>query len=69
MRHAARLIGPGHPAVVLFAHVPTESARGLLGGLSGRDAAIMGIADAEELLERGVGIAAASGFEATGGPD
>lgn len=66
IQHAARLLGSGHPAVVLFAHVPTESARGLLGGTSGPDAAIMGVSDAEELLERGVEIAAAAGLEATG---
>jgi hypothetical protein len=29
--HAARLVGTPHPAIVLFAFVPTESARGVLG--------------------------------------
>lgn len=66
IQHAARLVGRGHAAVVLFAHVPTESARGLLGGASGPDAAVMGVSDAEELLERGVEIAVTAGFQATG---
>jgi nucleotide-binding universal stress UspA family protein len=66
IRHAAGILGRGHPAVVLFAHVPTESARGILGGLSGPDAPIMGPADAEDLLERGVNAARDAGFETTG---
>ena len=66
IKHAARLLGPGRPALVLFAHVPTEAARGIMGGLSGPDAAIMGIADAEALLERGVQLAADAGFAARG---
>lgn len=66
IKHAARLLGPGHPALVLFAHVPTETARGILGGFSGPDAAIMGIADAEVLLDRGVQLAADAGFAAKG---
>jgi nucleotide-binding universal stress UspA family protein len=61
--HAARLVGDGRPGIVLFAFVPTESARGVLGGLSGPDAPIMSAPEAEELLERGVGVARAAGFE------
>ncbi|MBV8710978.1 MAG: universal stress protein [Solirubrobacterales bacterium] len=66
MQHAARILGAGHDAVVLFAHVPTESARGVLAGFSGPDAPIMGISDAEDLLERGVEVAREAGFNATG---
>lgn len=66
IKHAGGLLGEGHPALVLFVHVPTELARGVLGGVSGPDAAIMGIADAEELLERGVQVARDAGFAATG---
>lgn len=66
IHHAGRILGPGREAVVLFAHVPTESARGILGGLSGPDAPIMGITDAEDLLERGVSVAREAGFNATG---
>jgi nucleotide-binding universal stress UspA family protein len=66
IQHAADIVGHGHPALVLFAHVPTEAARGLLGGLSGPDAPIMGSADAEVLVERGVSAAREAGFDATG---
>ncbi|MBV9338204.1 MAG: universal stress protein [Solirubrobacterales bacterium] len=66
IRHAARILGAGHDAVVLFAHVPTEAARGILAGFSGPDAPIMGISDAEDLLERGVEVAREAGFNATG---
>ena len=64
IQHAARLADAGHPAIVMFAFVPTESARGVLGGLSGPDAPIMSRPEAEELLERGVQVARAAGFEA-----
>ena len=63
---AARLLGARREGIVLFAYVPTESARGVLGGLSGPDAPIMGPSDAEELLERGVAVAAAAGIDAEG---
>lgn len=66
IQHAARILGPGHDALVVFAHVPTESARGILGGFSGPDAPIMGISDAEDLLERGVRVAREAGLAATG---
>ncbi|MBV9941897.1 MAG: universal stress protein [Solirubrobacterales bacterium] len=66
IRHAARILGAGHDAVVLFAHVPTEAARGILAGFSGPDAPIMGISDAEDLLERGVEVAREAGLKATG---
>lgn len=62
--HAARLVGAPHPAIVLFAFVPTESARGVLGGLSGPDAPIMSPPEAEDLIERGVRVAHAAGLEA-----
>jgi hypothetical protein len=32
IRQTAKLLGAGRRALVLFAHVPTESAPGLLGG-------------------------------------
>jgi nucleotide-binding universal stress UspA family protein len=65
IEEAAAILGAHHPAVLLFAHVPTEAARGLLGGLSGPDAPIMGAADAEDVLERGTQAAADAGFEVT----
>lgn len=66
IQHAARILGQGHRAIVLFAYVPTEAARGPLGGLGGPDAPIMGVTDAEHLLERGVAAARAAGLDATG---
>ena len=64
IRQAAKLLGGGRRALVLFAHVPTESAPGLLGGLAGPDAPIMGVTDAEALLEQGIEVARDAGFEA-----
>jgi nucleotide-binding universal stress UspA family protein len=66
IEHAGRILGEGRPALVLFAHVPTEAARGVLGGLSGPDAPIMGVTDAEDVLERGLGVARRAGFQPTG---
>jgi nucleotide-binding universal stress UspA family protein len=62
--HTAAILGPGRHATVLFAHVPTESARGILGGFSGPDAPIMGTTDVEALMEEGLRVARAAGFEA-----
>ncbi len=62
--HAARLAGPAGSGIVLFAFVPTESARGVLGGISGPDAPIMSQPEAEDLLERGVEVARAAGLDA-----
>ena len=62
---AARLLGEGRRAIVLFAHVPVESARGLLAGMAGPDAPIMGATDAEVLLERGTDAARRAGFDAS----
>lgn len=64
IRHAARLGGTRHPAIVLFAFVPTESSRGVLAGLSGPDAPIMSGPEAETLIERGVAVAREAGFDA-----
>lgn len=64
MRDARAVLGP-RPAIVFFAHVPTEAARGILGGASGPDAPIMGEADAEILVEEGVHAAQKEGFAAT----
>lgn len=61
---AAAIVGASRRATVLFAHVPTESARGILGGFSTPDAPIMGPADAEVLVEEGVRVASEAGFEA-----
>ncbi|HEY2770875.1 MAG TPA: universal stress protein [Solirubrobacteraceae bacterium] len=66
IEHAGRILGDGHQAIVLFAHVPTESARGILGGLSGPDAPIMGVTDAENVLARGLAFAREAGFDAAG---
>lgn len=65
IRQAAKLLGAGRGALVLFAHVPTESASGLLAGLSGPDAPTMGVTDAEVLLEQGIEVARDAGFDAT----
>lgn len=64
IRQAAKLLGEGRSATVLFAHVPTESARGLLAGLAGPDAPIMGPTDAEVLIEQGMDAAREVGFDA-----
>jgi nucleotide-binding universal stress UspA family protein len=64
--HAARILGAGRPAIVLFAHVPTEKHRGVLAGTSGPDAPILGIADAKDMLEEGVRVARQVGFDASG---
>lgn len=64
--HAARVLGAGHPAIVLFAHVPTEEHRGVLAGRSGPDAPIVGLADAEGILEQGERLANQAGFDASG---
>lgn len=61
----ARAVIRTRRAIVLFAHVPTESARGILGGLSGPDAPIMGEADAEVVLDAGVQAARKEGYEAS----
>ena len=63
--HAGTIL-PGRRAIVLFVHVPTEEARGILGGLSGPDAPVMGVSDAELVLERGVAAARAAGLDPTG---
>jgi nucleotide-binding universal stress UspA family protein len=65
---AAAIVGASRRATVLFAHVPTESARGILGGFSAPDAPIMGPADAEVLVEQGVRVAREAGFEADARP-
>lgn len=65
IHHARAILGPERRAIVLFAHVPTESARGVLAGLSGPDAPVMGSADAEVLVEDGLQTARAAGFDAT----
>ena len=62
---AAKVLGAGRAATVLFAHVPTESARGLLAGMAGPDAPIMGATDAEALLEQGIDAAREAGFDAS----
>jgi nucleotide-binding universal stress UspA family protein len=64
--HAARILGAGRPAIVLFAHVPTEEHRGVLGGTSGPDAPIVGLADAEDAIDEGVRVAREAGFDASG---
>jgi nucleotide-binding universal stress UspA family protein len=62
---AGEVFDPGRTAVVFSAYVPTESARGVLGGLSGPDAPIMGPTDAEDLMAQGVTAASQAGFDAT----
>jgi nucleotide-binding universal stress UspA family protein len=64
--HAARILGPGRAAIVLFAHVPTEEHRGVFAGTSGPDAPVVGLADAEDALEKGVRVATQAGFDASG---
>lgn len=62
---AAGIVGPGRPALVVLVHVPTEASRGILAGTSGPDAPVMGVTDAEELLDLGMAAAGAAGFDAT----
>jgi nucleotide-binding universal stress UspA family protein len=64
IRLAHHILRDRHPAVVLFAHTPTERSLGGVG--RGPDAPIMGAADAEVVLERGVKLAQDVGFEAEG---
>jgi nucleotide-binding universal stress UspA family protein len=66
IEHAARILGGGRRAIVLFAHVPTEAHRGLFAGTSGPDAPIVGLADAEDMLEDGVRVARQAGFDVSG---
>jgi nucleotide-binding universal stress UspA family protein len=65
--HAAQILGAGRRAVVLFVHVPTEEHRGVLAGTSGPDAPVVGLADAEDMLDEGVRVASEAGFDASGG--
>jgi nucleotide-binding universal stress UspA family protein len=64
--HAARILGGGRPAVVLYAHVPTEHHAGVLAGTSGPDAPIVGVTEAEETLQEGVRVAREAGFDVSG---
>jgi nucleotide-binding universal stress UspA family protein len=64
IRLARPVLGDRHPAVVLFVHTPTERSLGGLG--RGPDAPILGAADAEAIVERGVALAREAGFEAEG---
>lgn len=64
IRLAHGILRDRHPAVVLFVHTPTERSMGGLG--RGPDAPILGPADAEDVLERGVALAREAGFEAEG---
>ena len=64
IRLARPVLRDRHPAVVLFVHTPTERSFGGLG--RGPDAPILGLADAEALVERGVALAREAGFEAEG---
>lgn len=66
IEHAAQILGSGRRAIVLLAHVLTEEHRGVLAGTSGPDAPIVGLADAQDMLENGVGIASRAGFDASG---
>lgn len=64
IRLAHPVLRERHPAVVLFVHTPTERSLGGIG--RGPDAPILGPADAETIVERGVALARAAGFEAEG---
>jgi len=68
IEQAAEVLGPGYRATLFFAYVPTESARGILAGLSGPDAPIMGVTDAEILVEQGIAAAREAGFDVSGHP-
>lgn len=59
----ARAVAGDRRAIVLFAHVPTESAAGILGGVSAPDGPIMGEADAEHVVQAGVEAARREGWE------
>lgn len=60
----ARAILATKRAIVLFAHVPTELARGVLAGTSGPDAPIMGEPDAKAIVAAGLKAAQEAGYEA-----
>jgi len=64
IRLAHHVLRDRHPALVLFVHTPTERSLGGLG--RGPDAPIVGAADAERVVERGVALAREAGFEAEG---
>lgn len=61
---AHHILRDRHPAVVLFVHTPTERSLGGIG--RGPDAPIVGPADAEGIVGRGVALAREAGFEAEG---
>jgi nucleotide-binding universal stress UspA family protein len=60
----ARAIHGAKSAIVLFAHVPTEMARGVLAGTSGPDAPIMGEPDAKAIVVAGLKAAREAGYDA-----
>jgi nucleotide-binding universal stress UspA family protein len=64
IRLAHSILRDRHPVVVVFIHVPTEAS--LAGVGRGPDAPVVGAADAEATLERGVELAREVGFEAEG---
>jgi len=66
IQKAAGILGDGRQALVLFVHVPVEGSRGVLTGTGGPDAAVVGLADAQDQLEAGVRVASEAGFQARG---
>jgi nucleotide-binding universal stress UspA family protein len=64
IRLAHRILRDRHPALLLFIHVPTEASSAGLG--RGPDAPVVGRADAEDILARGVEFAREVGFSAEG---
>jgi nucleotide-binding universal stress UspA family protein len=64
IRLAHNILRDRHPAVVVLIHVPTEASLGGVG--RGPDAPVLGAADAEVAVERGVELAREVGFEAEG---
>ena len=64
IRLSHHILRDRHPALVLFIHLPTERSLGVLG--LGPDAPIIGAADAEVILERGLALAREAGFVAEG---
>jgi nucleotide-binding universal stress UspA family protein len=66
IRIAPVLVGQGRAARVLYAYKPTERSLGVAQAVTGGriDAPVLGEAEANEVVDRGVAIARDAGFEA-----
>jgi nucleotide-binding universal stress UspA family protein len=66
IRAAPAIVGNGRAATVLYTYKPTERSLGVAQAITGGriDAPVSGEADAHDVVERGVAIARAVGFDA-----